>query len=62
MIPCITEGTICYPAGYLDLKSEDISEILLESMWLGKGENVYVAIFDKISVSYKYYLYLCKQQ
>ena len=25
-------GTICYPAGYLDLKPEDITEILKESM------------------------------
>ena len=32
MIPGITRGTICYPAGYLDLKPEDITEILLESM------------------------------
>ena len=32
MIPGITKGTICYPAGYLDLKPEDITEILLESM------------------------------
>jgi len=32
MIPSITEGTICYPAGYLDLKPEDITEILKESM------------------------------
>ncbi len=32
MIPGITEGTICYPAGYLDLKPEDITEILQESM------------------------------
>ena len=32
MIPGITEGTICYPAGYLDLKPEDITEILKESM------------------------------
>ena len=32
MIPCITEGTICYPAGYMDLKPEDITEILKESM------------------------------
>ena len=32
MIPGITKGTICYPAGYLDLKPEDISAILRESM------------------------------
>ena len=32
MIPGITEGTICYPAGYLDLKPEDITEILQESL------------------------------
>ncbi|MBQ6652610.1 MAG: iron-containing alcohol dehydrogenase [Prevotella sp.] len=32
MIPAITEGTICYPAGYMDLKSEDITEILKDSM------------------------------
>ena len=32
MIPGITEGTICYPAGYMDLKPEDITEILQESM------------------------------
>ena len=32
MIPGITKGTICYPAGYLDLKPEDITEILQESM------------------------------
>ena len=32
MISGITEGTICYPAGYLDLKPEDITEILKESM------------------------------
>jgi alcohol dehydrogenase YqhD (iron-dependent ADH family) len=32
MIPGITKGTICYPAGYLDLKPEDITEILKESM------------------------------
>ena len=28
----ITEGTICYPAGYLDLKPEDITKILKESI------------------------------
>ena len=32
MIPGITKGTICYPAGYMDLKPEDITEILQESM------------------------------
>ena len=32
MIAGITEGTICYPAGYMDLKPEDITEILKESM------------------------------
>ena len=32
MIPGITKGTIVYPAGYLDLKPEDITEILIESM------------------------------
>ena len=32
MIPGITEGTICYPAGYMDLKPEDITEILQASM------------------------------
>ena len=32
MIPGITKGTICYPAGYMDLKPEDITEILNESM------------------------------
>ena len=32
MIPGITQGTICFPAGYLDLKSEDITEILKASM------------------------------
>ena len=32
MIPGITGGTICYPAGYMDLKPEDITEILKESM------------------------------
>ena len=32
MILGITEGTICYPAGYMDLKPEDITEILKESM------------------------------
>ena len=28
----ITEGTICYPAGYLNLKPEDITKILKESI------------------------------
>lgn len=32
MIPGITGGTICYPAGYIDLKPEDITEILNESL------------------------------
>ena len=32
MIPGITETTVVYPAGYLDLKKEDISEILKESL------------------------------
>ena len=32
MITGITEGTICYPAGYMDLKPEDNTEILQESM------------------------------
>ena len=32
MIPGITEGTICYPTGYFDLKPKDIIEILKESM------------------------------
>ena len=32
MIPGITEGTICYPAGYLNLTKEDITEILKESI------------------------------
>ena len=32
MIPGITEGTICYPAGYMNLKKEDITEILKESL------------------------------
>ena len=32
MIPNITQGTICYPAGYMDLKPEDVAEILKESM------------------------------
>ena len=32
MIPNITQGTICYPAGYMDLKPEDVTEILKESM------------------------------
>ena len=27
-----TEGTICYPAGYLNLTKEDVTEILKESM------------------------------
>ena len=32
MIPGITETTVIYPAGYLDLTKEDISEILKESL------------------------------
>ena len=32
MIPGITETTVIYPAGYLDLTKEDITEILKESM------------------------------
>ncbi len=32
MIPGITKGTITYPAGYMDLKPEDITEILTESL------------------------------
>ncbi len=32
MIAGITEGTICYPAGYMDLKPADVTEILKESM------------------------------
>ena len=32
MLPGITQGTICYPAGYMDLKPEDVTEILKESM------------------------------
>ena len=32
MISGITRGTICYPAGYLDLGPDDITEILQESL------------------------------
>ncbi len=32
MIPGITKGTICYPAGYLNLTKSDVTEILNESM------------------------------
>ncbi len=32
MIPGITETTVIYPAGYLDLNKEDITEILKESL------------------------------
>ena len=32
MIAGITESTICYPAGYLNLTKEDVTEILKESM------------------------------
>jgi hypothetical protein len=32
MIQGITEGTICYPAGYLNLTKEDVTAILKESL------------------------------
>ena len=32
MIPGITETTVVYPAGYLNLTKEDVAEILKESM------------------------------
>ena len=32
MIPDITSTTVIYPAGYLDLSSEDVTEILKESL------------------------------
>ena len=32
MISGITEGTICYPAGYRNLTKDDVTEILKESM------------------------------
>ena len=32
MIPGITSTTVVYPAGYLNLKPEDITEILTESL------------------------------
>lgn len=32
MIPGITETTVVYPAGYLNLSKEDVAEILKESM------------------------------
>jgi alcohol dehydrogenase YqhD (iron-dependent ADH family) len=32
MIPGITEGTICYPAGYMNLSKDDVAEILKESL------------------------------
>ena len=32
MIPGITETTVVYPAGYLDLTKDDIAEILKESL------------------------------
>ena len=32
MIPGITETTVVYPAGYLNLTKEDVTEILKESM------------------------------
>ena len=33
MIAGITEGTICYPAGYMNLTKEDVAEILRESLF-----------------------------
>ena len=36
MIPGITEGTICYPAGYLNLSKADVAEILKDSISLFK--------------------------
>ena len=32
MIPGITETTVVYPAGYLNLTKEDVAEILRESL------------------------------
>ena len=32
MIQGITEGTICYPAGYLNLTKEEVTAILKESL------------------------------
>lgn len=32
MIPGITDTTVIYPAGYLDLTKEDVAEILKESL------------------------------
>lgn len=32
MIPGMTETTVVYPAGYLNLTKEDVTEILKESM------------------------------
>ena len=32
MIPGITETTVVYPAGYLNLTKEDVTEILKESL------------------------------
>ena len=32
IIPGITETTVVYPAGYLNLTKEDIAKILVESM------------------------------
>jgi hypothetical protein len=32
MIPDITSTTVIYPAGYLDLSPEDVTEILKESL------------------------------
>ena len=32
MIPGMTETTVVYPAGYLNLTKEDVTELLKESM------------------------------
>ena len=32
MIPGITDTTVVYPAGYLNLTKDDVSEILKESL------------------------------
>jgi alcohol dehydrogenase YqhD (iron-dependent ADH family) len=32
MIPSITETTVVYPAGYLNLTKDDVAEILKESL------------------------------
>ena len=37
MVPGITEGTICHPAGYMNLKPEDITEILRDSLGAALG-------------------------